>query len=125
MKNTLLPLLLMTLWISFSEFFRNEILFKSYWTDHYESLGLTFPSEPVNGAMWGFWSLLMAVAIFILIKRFTFIQSALLAWLMGFVMMWVVVGNMDVLPFGILVFAVPLSLLEVFFAAWIAKKFSK
>lgn len=124
MKKTVLPILLMTIWVSLSEFLRNEVLFNFYWTEHYGSMGLTFPAEPINGAIWGLWSLLMAIAIFILMKRFSLVQAALVAWLMGFVMMWVVVGNMGVLPFEILIYAFPLSLLEVFVAAWIARMFS-
>lgn len=122
-KATLLPILLATAWISISEFVRNEFLVKSYWTAHYESLGLTFPSEPANGAVWGLWSLLFAVAIFIISKKFSLAQTALLAWHIGFVLMWVVIGNLGVLPYGILVYAIPLSLLEAFLAAWIIKRF--
>lgn len=125
LKNTILPVLLATIWISVSEFLRNEILFKSYWTDHYQQLGLTFPSEPINGAMWGVWSLLFAIAIFILAKKYTLFQTTFLSWFMAFVMMWVVVGNLNVLPFGLLVFAVPLSLLEAFVAVWIVVRFRK
>jgi hypothetical protein len=47
-----------------------------------------------------------------------------LAWLVGFALMWVVIGNLGVLPKGILYFAVPLSLLEAFLAVIIIKKFS-
>ena len=36
--------------------------------------------------------------------------------------MWLVVGNMGVLPFSILFIAVPLSLLEVFIAVFIIDK---
>jgi len=39
-------------------------------------------------------------------------------------MMWLVIGNLQVLPYGILPVAVPLSLLEVFLAVWIVKKLS-
>jgi hypothetical protein len=42
LKNTILPILLATVWISISEFVRNEFLLKSYWTDHYESMGWFF-----------------------------------------------------------------------------------
>jgi hypothetical protein len=52
-KKTFLPVLLATIWISISEFVRNEFLLKAYWTDHYESMGLVFPSEPINGAVLG------------------------------------------------------------------------
>lgn len=122
MKKSILPILLSTIWISVSEFVRNELLFKSYWVDHYNSLGLVFPSEPINGAMWGVWSLVFAVAIFIVSKKFSLLQTFLLMWVIGFVLMWIVIGNLGVLPFGILLFAVPLSLLEVFVAVLIMKK---
>lgn len=121
-RGTLLPILAAVVWISLSEFARNELLFKSYWVDHYRTLGLAFPSAPINGAIWGLWSLLFAVAIHILSRKFTLIETTFLAWFMGFVLMWVVVWNLGVLPPGLLVFAVPLSLLEAFLAAWLIRK---
>jgi hypothetical protein len=124
MKKTVLPILLATVWISISEFARNEFILKSYWTEHYEKLGLVFPSQPINGAVWGIWSLLFAISIFIISKKFTLWQTTFLSWLTGFVFMWFVIGNLGVLPFAILVFAVPLSLLEAFLATFIIKKLS-
>ena len=122
LRSTILPLLLATLWISISEFVRNEFILKSFWTNHYQALGLTFPTEPVNGAIWGIWSLLFAIFIFIISKKFTLIQTTLISWLVGFVLMWVVLGNLGVLPYGLLPYAIPLSLIESFLAAWIIKK---
>ena len=74
-KKTILPVLAATTWISISEFARNEFLLKSYWTNHYEKLGLIFPSDPINGAMWGVWSLCFAIAIFIIAKKFSLLQT--------------------------------------------------
>jgi hypothetical protein len=125
LRTTLLPVLLATIWISVSEFFRNEFLLKSYWTEHYEQMGLVFPSKPINGAIWGLWSLLFAVAILIILKRFSLWETIFLSWFVGFVLMWVVTGNMGVLPLGILIYAVPLSLLETFVAVFIIKKIAK
>lgn len=125
MKNTVLPILLATIWISLSEFVRNEFLLKSYWVKHYEEMGLSFPSAPVNGTIWGLWSLLFAIAIFIISKKFNLLQTTGLAWWVGFVLMWVVTGNLGVLPYGILIYAIPLSLLEAFLASWIIVKTSK
>lgn len=124
-KKTILPIFTATIWISVSEFARNEFVLKSYWTDHYQSLGLIFPSEPVNGAIWGLWSLCFAIGIYFIAQKFSLIQTTLLAWFVGFVLMWLVTGNMDVLPIGILPFAVPLSILETFLAAFIIKKLVK
>jgi hypothetical protein len=122
LRTTIIPVLLMTIWISLSEFVRNQFLVKSYWLRHYESLGLVFPSQPINGALWGLWSLLFAVAIFMISRRFSLLHTALLSWLVGFVLMWVVIGNLGVLPKGMLLVAVPLSLIEAFVASFIARK---
>ncbi len=110
------------IWISISEFVRNEFLFKSLWVEHYQKLGWVFPSEPINGMMWGVWSILFAISIFIIIRKFSLIQSCFLAWLMAFVMMWIAIGNLGVLPLGLLIFAIPLSILETFIACFIIKK---
>lgn len=122
LKKVIFPIVVATVWISISEFVRNEILVKSDWVEHYQQLGLVFPSEPVNGAMWGVWSLCLAIAIFVIAKKFSLMQTTLLAWFVGFVLMWLVIWNLNVLPVTILVFAVPLSLLEVFLASFIIKK---
>jgi hypothetical protein len=123
-RKTILPILVATIWISLSEFVRNEFLVKSFWVDHYQEMGLTFPSELINGAVWGGWSLLFAIAIYILSRRFSVLETTLLSWFMGFVLMWVVVWNLDVLPIGLLYLAIPLSLLEAFLAAWVINKLS-
>jgi hypothetical protein len=121
-KSTILPILLATIWISISEFVRNQFIVQSFWTSHFQSLGLTFPSQPVNGGVWGIWSLLFAVAIFVFSKKFTLVQTTLISWFVGFVLMWVVIGNLGVLPYGLLPYAIPLSLIESFIAAWIINK---
>lgn len=122
LKKVIFPIVVATVWISISEFVRNEILVKSDWVEHYQKLGLVFPSEPLNGAMWGVWSLCLAIAIFVMAKKFSLMQTTLLTWFVGFVLMWLVIWNLNVLPVTILVFAVPLSLLEVFLASFIIKK---
>lgn len=124
LRNILLPIVTATVWISISEFVRNEYLLKSYWTEHYSNLGLVFPSEPLNGAVWGIWSLFLAITIFIIAKKFTLIQTIAISWMAGFILMWLVIGNLGVLPFGILYYAIPLSLFEVFIASLIIKKLS-
>ncbi len=123
-RHTIMPVILATLWISISEFVRNEYLLKSYWIQHYDGLGIPFPSEPINGAMWGIWSLAFAILIYLISRKFDLLQTTLITWLAAFVMMWMVIGNLSVLPYGILPMAIPLSLFEAFLASWIIRKTS-
>ena len=124
-KKIVLPVLVATIWISISEFARNQFLLNSYWTEHYKNMGLVFPAEPVNGAIWGIWALVFSAFILVISKRFSFFQTSLLSWVAGFVFMWLVIGNLGVLPFTMLFIAIPLSLVEVFVAVWIIKKLSE
>jgi hypothetical protein len=51
MRKQIMAILASGLWISFSEFVRKELLFKSMWIEKYASLGLKFPSSTVNNAI--------------------------------------------------------------------------
>ncbi len=128
MKNStksVLAVVLAGLWISFSEFLRNEFILKHYWINHYQSLGLEFPSGLNNGALWALWSFILALTIYLVSRKFNWLESALISWLMSFVLMWIVIGNLGVLPVQTLYPAVPLSLIEVFFASFIINQLSR
>ena len=123
--RTILPILLSTIWISVSEFLRNQVFYRDLWENHYHDLGLVFPERLINGVGWGLWSLVFAIVICIISRKFSLIQTALISWMAAFAMMWLVIGNLHVLPWDLLPFAIPLSLLEVFVASWISKSFPK
>jgi hypothetical protein len=125
MKKAFLPILLAGIWITISEFVRNELLFKGYWVSHYISIGLNFQTLPINGILWMVWSFLLSYLIFKLIQKFSFWETIIISWITSFVMMWITIYNLQVLPLGLLYFAIPLSLLEVFIAGIIIKKFIK
>ena len=110
------------IWIGCSEFLRNEIVLKHYWLEHYAALGLLFPSSPVNGMVWVLWSFMLAGLVVVLLRRVRFVEALITAWCAGFVMMWLVIGNLAVLPLGILAVAVPWSMLEVAVAALIVRR---
>jgi len=121
-SRNIIAVILTGIWVNASEFFRNEVLLKTYWIDHYRSLGMTFPSEPLNGMIWVAWGFLFAIAIYLISRKFNLIQTTLISWFMAFVLMWVVTWNLNVLPSAILIYAVPLSLLEAFIGSYICIK---
>jgi len=121
-KQRILPLLLSTVWIGLSEFVRNQLILGHTWEDHYNLLGLQFPNEPLNGAVWGVWSFVLAVLIFMISRRFNIFETFVIAWVSAFVLLWLVIGNLGVLPPSTLFYALPLSMLEVYGATWITVK---
>jgi len=122
MKKAILAIILAGIWITVSEFIRNEFLFKTYWVHHFRSIGLEFKTLPLNGVLWMIWSFALSYLIFRLLQKFTIIQTIFLAWLPAFVMMWITIYNLQVLPIQLLAFTIPLSLVEVAIAVVIIKK---
>ena len=84
-------------WISLSEFFRNEIMFKSFWIEHYKSLGLFFPSSMINNFGWLVWSVLFAISIYFISSKFDLFQTGFVAWTMVFILSWLEFAIFDAL----------------------------
>ncbi len=125
MKRVITSILLAGVWVSVSEFIRNEIFLKNHWVDHYASMGLVFNTTSINGIWWVIWSFLMAYGMYVLLKYLPFKKTIWITWLFSFVMMWITLYNLQILPLSILVIAIPLSIIEVLFAGFILKTINK
>lgn len=124
MKKKLFAILVSGLWIAVSEFLRNEVFLKSLWVSHYDFLSLEFKTTPSNGMLWAVWSFLLASLLFSLLEDINFKKALTVSWIFSFVMMWIVVFNLQVLPLSLLLIAVPLSALEIWVAGMIMLRLS-
>ena len=122
MHKILVAILASGIWINFSEFLRNELLFKHYWVEKYVALGLKFPSDSMNNAIWGVWGFLLAGSITFSARKLPLVSTVVISWTQAFLLMWIVIGNLNVLPLRLLPIAVPWSLVEVVVAALIIRK---
>ena len=125
MKKTILPILLTGIWLNVSGTIRWIYLIEPYWLEKYNYLNLEFPAESVNNIVWMIWGFMFALVIFILSRKFNLIQTTLLSWFMVYVMMWVIVWNVGVLPSGMLWMNIPLSLIDAYVGAFICIRLSK
>ena len=98
------------------------LLYISFYIFFFMEIGLIFPSAPINGAVWGLWAFIFASILMKLCTRFSTFHSALIAWTTGFVLLWLAMMNMGVLPSGIIYWAAPWSFIEVYIAAIICSK---
>jgi hypothetical protein len=112
-------------WVNLCEFVRNQVLFLPQWQAHFRDMGLVFPAQPVNAMLWVVWSFLLAGMAFAVSRRFGLWQTTFIVWVAAFVMMWVVIWNLAVLPVGILPIAVPFSFIEALGAAFICRKLAR
>lgn len=107
-----------------SEIIRNELLIKHLWVNGFKEIGLSFPSNPINGAIWGVWAFIFVSILAWLTTKFDALKSTVISWVMGFVLLWIAMWNMGVMPGELLFWAVPWSLIEVYIAAVICVRIS-
>jgi hypothetical protein len=109
-------------WVNLCEFVRNQVLLTSKWQVFYrEHMKVPFPAQPVNAIMWVVWGFVLAVAVFAISRRFGVWATTLLAWVAGYVLMWITMWNLAVLPMRILPVAVPFSFVEALGAAFLCR----
>jgi hypothetical protein len=121
-KKTILPIILIGLWINISITIGWILILEGYWIEKFQSINLVFPTGLINNITWMIWGFMLATIIFIFSKKFTLWQTTFLAWFVAFIMMWVIVWNVGVLPTGMLLFNIPNSLFVTFIGALICKK---
>ena len=122
MYRYLLAVFAAGVWMNLSEFIRNELLLKNTWVNGFKDIGLSFPSEPLNGAVWVLWAFVFVAFLTLVSTKFDVISSTIISWSLGFVLLWVAVWNMGILPSGLLYWAVPWSFVEVYVAALIISR---
>jgi len=97
-------------------------LIKHMWVEGFSKIGLSFPSSSINGAVWGLWAFIFVAILTLLTTKFDALKSALISWIIGFVLLWIAMWNMGILPSGLLYWAVPWSFIEVYVAAVICRR---
>jgi len=124
-KKTILPIILIGLWINISITIGWMLILEGYWIEKYQSLNLVFPTGLINNITWMIWGFMLATIIFIISKKFSLWQTTFLAWFVAFIMMWVIVWNVGILPTGMLLFNIPNTLFITFIGALICKRVAK
>ena len=115
-------ILLVAVWINFSETIRWMLYSESKFEALYRCKGMKLPGGPINMILWIIWGVVIASFIFVLARRLSLLHATLLSWLAAFVTTWIILWNFDILPLDMLWVVVPLSLFEIFIAALISVK---
>jgi len=124
-KKTILPIMLIGLWINISITVGWVLILEGYWIEKFQSMNLVFPTGLINNITWMIWGFMLATIIFIFSKKFSLWQTTFLAWFVAFIMMWVIVWNVEVLPTGMLLFNIPNSLFITYIGTLICKRVTK
>jgi len=123
LKKAIWKILLVSIWINIFETLRWMLFAKPEIDMHFKAANLVLPNEPINNLLWLIWGIIIAVMIFIVSKKFKVLQTTFIVWITVYVMHWIALWNMAVLPINILWLAVPLTFINVLIGVLISKYF--
>lgn len=123
LKASLTPVVAGWMWISACEFGINAYWLKAQWEEYFSALGTGFPGAPMQLLVWAGWALLYALTLRMLLARFGAIFAGLISWFMVFGLMFVALGNINLISVEMLTLVVPATLAEALSAAVIMSMF--
>lgn len=123
MKNAI-AILAAAVWLSLLEFLRDQYLVQSYRIEQNQLHGSMYREEPLMGSAAGIWSLFLAIYIFLVTRKLGNWYATIAAFSGCLLLMWVINGDLRVMPVRLILFAIPLILLESFIAVWIIRRIS-
>ena len=122
-KKAIWQILLVSLWINIFESLRWVIFAKPDIEMYFKVANHVLPNQPINNILWMVWGVIIAIMIFIISKRFKLLQTTFIVWITVYVMHWIALWNMAVLPIKILFLAIPLTFINVLVGVLISKYF--
>lgn len=122
-KKAIWQILLVSLWINIFESLRWVIFAKPDIEMYFKAANHVLPNQPINNILWMVWGVIIAIMIFIISKRFKLLQTTFIVWITVYVMHWIALWNMAVLPIKILFLAIPLTFINVLVGVLISKYF--
>ena len=125
LKKTILPILLIGIWLNVAITIGWLFILEGYWIEKYNSLNLVFPTGLINNITWMIWGFMLATIVFILSKKFNTLQTTFLVWFVAFPMMWIIVWNVGVLPTEMLLFNVPFTFIVTYIGTLICKRLAQ
>jgi hypothetical protein len=122
-KKVFWQVLIVSLWVNIFETLRWILFVKPDIDIYFKSANLVLPNGPINNMLWLIWGIIIAVMIFIISKKYKVLQTTFIVWVTVYVMHWIALWNMAVLPINILLLAVPLTFINVLVGALICNRF--
>lgn len=126
--------LITSIWVNLSEVFRYFIIVMPTMRRDLAEIPDVAPMDLLVFSIWGIWDTVLTASIVFITwlcnhvyveNTRSILVSGMVCWVMFFLLFWIGMVNMNLASPELLLFTLPLSMLETFVAAWIALKLIK
>ena len=122
-KKALWQVIILSIWINLAETIRWIAFAKPYFVSHYQNMNIEPPSGPLYLIIWFVWGILLALLIYIISQKFSYVKTTIIIWLSVYSGIWIMLFNLRLVTFPILLAIAAFCFIEIFIGTLISKCF--
>ena len=122
-KKAIWQVIILSIWINLAETIRWMAFAKPFFLSHYQNMNITPPSGPLYLIIWFVWGIMLAILIYIISQKFSYLKTTLIIWLSVYSGIWIMLFNLRLVTFYILLALATFCFFEIFIGTLINKYF--
>ena len=122
-KKAICQVIILSIWINLAETIRWIAFAKPYFVSQYQNMNIEPPSGPLYLIIWFVWGVLVALLIFIISQKFSYLKATFIIWFSVFSGVWIMLINLRIVTFPILFAIAAFCFIEIFIGTLISKYF--
>lgn len=124
-KKAIWQVIILSIWINLAETIRWIAFAKPYFISHYQSMNIEPPGGPLYLIIWFVWGVLLALLIYIISKKFSFIITTIIIWLSVYSGIWIMLFNQRLVTLPVLLAIAAFCFIEIFIGTLINNYFHR
>jgi hypothetical protein len=122
-KKAIWQVFILSIWINIAETIRWIAFSKPYFVSHTQNMNVEQPSGPLYLIIWFVWGILVALLIYIISQKFSYLKATFIIWFSVFSGVWIMLINLRIVTFPILFAIAAFCFIEIFIGTLICKFF--
>jgi hypothetical protein len=124
-KKAVWQVIILSIWINLAETIRWIAFSKPYFVSHSQNMNIEQPSGPLYLIIWFVWGILVALLIYTISQKFSYLKATFIIWFSVFSGVWIMLINLKIVSFPILSAIAAFCFIEIFIGTLISKYFHK
>jgi len=120
-RKAIWQVIILSIWINLAETIRWMAFTKPYFVSHYQNMNIEPPGGPLYLIIWFVWGVLLALLIYLISQKFSYVKATFIIWLSVFSGIWIMLFNLRLVTLPVLLAIAAFCFIEIFIGTLISK----
>jgi hypothetical protein len=119
-RKAIWQVIILSIWINLAETIRWMAFTKPYFVSHYQNMNIEPPGGPLYLIIWFVWGVLLALLIYLISQKFSYVKATFIIWLSVFSGIWIMLFNLRLVTLPVLLAIAAFCFIEIFIGTLIS-----